>query len=223
MTSSSPGQLAHQFDDALQQHQAATVGMWAFLATEVLLFGGMFAGYGVYRHWYGETWALASRQLDLVLGTVNTFVLLTSSFTMALSVQAAELKQRGKLLGCLATTIGLGIVFLAIKGTEYWHKIESHLLPGPSFHWVGNPGEQGPAQLFFSYYFALTGTHAVHMVIGLCVLIALCVQTWRDKTGPIRGTSVENSGLYWHFVDIIWVFLFPLLYLIDRSQGGASL
>lgn len=221
MTSSSPGQLAHQFDDALQQHQAATAGLWAFLATEVLLFGGMFAGYGVYRHWYGETWALASRQLDLVMGTANTAVLLTSSFTMALTVQAAELRQRGRLLVRLAATIGLGIVFLGIKGTEYWHKIEAHLLPGPSFHWVGDPREQGPAQLFFSYYFALTGTHAVHMVIGLCVLIVLWIQIWRDKSGRISSTTVENIGLYWHFVDVIWVFLFPLLYLIDRSQGAS--
>ncbi|HEY4262700.1 MAG TPA: cytochrome c oxidase subunit 3, partial [Schlesneria sp.] len=135
MTSPSPTPLAHQFDNLDQQHQAATVGLWAFLATEVLLFGGMFAGYAVYRNWYGETWAAASHKLDLVMGTVNTAVLLVSSFTMALTVQAAEVGDRRKLLRYLATTIVLGSVFLAIKGSEYVHKIETNLLPGPAFHW----------------------------------------------------------------------------------------
>ncbi|MDB5343944.1 MAG: cyoC [Schlesneria sp.] len=218
MTNSAPTPLAHHFDNLDQQHRAATAGLWAFLATEVLLFGGMFAGYAVYRNWYGETWAAASHKLDLVMGTVNTAVLLVSSFTMALSVQAAEAGQRQKVLRYLATTIVLGAVFLAIKGSEYAHKIETKLLPGPHFHWDGVPADQGPAEIFFSYYFALTGTHAVHMVIGLLILIVLWIRIWRESRFVVNGQSVANMGLYWHFVDVIWVFLFPLLYLIDRSH-----
>jgi cytochrome c oxidase subunit 3 len=218
VTSPAPTPLAHQFDDLDQQHQAATAGLWAFLATEVLLFGGMFAGYAVYRNWYGETWAAASHKLDLVMGTVNTAVLLVSSFTMALSVQAAEAGQRRKLLQYLAMTIVLGSVFLTIKGSEYVHKIETHLLPGPAFHWDGAAADQGPAEIFFSYYFALTGTHAVHMMIGLLILIFLWIRIWRESRFVVNAQSVENMGLYWHFVDVIWVFLFPLLYLIDHSH-----
>jgi cytochrome c oxidase subunit 3 len=218
VTSPAPTPLAHQFDDLDQQHQAATAGLWAFLATEVLLFGGMFAGYAVYRNWYGETWAAASHKLDLVMGTVNTAVLLISSFTMALSVQAAEAGERQRLLRYLAITIVLGSVFLAIKGSEYAHKIETHLLPGTAFRWDGAAADQGPAELFFSYYFALTGTHAVHMMIGLLILIFLWIRIWREARFVVNVQSVENMGLYWHFVDVIWVFLFPLLYLIDRSH-----
>lgn len=218
MTSPSPTPLAHHFDNLEQQHEAATAGMWAFLATEVLLFGGMFAGYAVYRNWYHDAWTAASHKLDLILGTVNTAVLLLSSFTMALAVRAAELGERKGLLRYLAATIALGSVFLAIKGSEYAHKIADHLMPGPSFRWDGAANDQGPAELFFSYYFALTGTHAVHMTIGLLILFVLWIRVWRESKFIVNSQSIENIGLYWHFVDVIWVFLFPLLYLIDRSH-----
>jgi len=219
-TQSSP--LAMQFDDAEQQQLAATLGMWAFLATEVLFFGGMFAGYLVYRLWYPEVWAEASRHLDLVLGTINTAVLLSSSFTMALAVRAAQTDDTTLLRRLLMATLLLGTVFLGIKGWEYMHKVQESLLPGPGFHWEAtDAGAEGPARLFFSFYFAMTGVHALHMVIGLGLLAVLFVQAGRGRFSSNYFTPVENTGLYWHFVDIVWVFLFPLLYLIDRTGGPA--
>lgn len=217
MTTSSSPLLAHHFDDLDQQHQAATAGMWAFLATEVLLFGGLFAGYAVYRNWYGDVWTAASQKLDMPLGAVNTVVLLFSSFTMVLAVRAAEEGNRLQLLRHMAATILLGTVFLAIKGSEYAHKIESNLMPGTTFRWDGPASDQGPAELFFSYYFAMTGTHAVHMVIGMIVMIVLWLRIAFDRRSALNPQPIEIIGLYWHFVDVNWVFLFPLLYLIDRS------
>lgn len=209
--------VAMQFDDAAQQEQAATLGMWAFLATEVLFFGGMFAGYLVYRMWYPMAWAEASRELDLVLGTVNTAVLLGSSFTVALAVRSAQINQIEELRRLLLITLALGIVFLGIKGYEYAHKAEEHLVPGTGFQWEGVESAAGAAQLFFSFYFVMTGCHALHMVIGLGLLSVLWIQAGKGRFSSEYFTPVENVGLYWHFVDIVWVFLFPLLYLIDRS------
>jgi cytochrome c oxidase subunit 3 len=223
MSHTQPYPLAVQFDDAEQQRLAATLGMWGFLATEVLFFGGMFAGYLVYRMTYPSVWAEASRHLDLVLGTINTAVLLGSSFTMALAVRAAQTDESKQLRRFLVATMFLGTVFLGIKGWEYVHKIEESLLPGAAFHWDASAGgDSGPAELFFSFYFAMTGFHALHMVIGLGLLGVLVVQAGRGRFSSDYFTPVENVGLYWHFVDIVWVFLFPLLYLIDRTPGGAG-
>jgi cytochrome c oxidase subunit III len=210
--------LAPQFDDLAQQQHAAVAGMWVFLGSELLFFGGLFTGYTVYRHWFPEIWGAASRELDLTWGTINTAVLLGSSLTMALAVQAAQRGDRRGLLNRLSATIGLGAAFLGIKGWEYAQKFQHHLVPGFDFRWSGSAAESGPAELFFSFYFAMTGLHALHMIIGLGVLATIWLSARRRAYSPQYFTPVENAGLYWHFVDTIWVFLFPLLYLIDRSH-----
>lgn len=210
--------LAIQFDDLPQQKLSATLGMWAFLATEVMFFGGMFAAYAVYRYWYPHAWAEASRELDLWLGTVNTAVLLTSSLTMALAVDAARHGTRRHISRWLVLTIVLGVVFVGIKAYEYHHKWEEHLVPGRYFQWhEGDVRTAGAAELFFSFYFAMTGLHAFHMLIGFGVLGYILRRARRGDFSPEYYTPVEIAGLYWHFVDIVWVFLFPLLYLIDRT------
>ena len=205
---------AHHFDDVEQQHEASWLGMWVFLATEVMFFGGMFAGYFVYRHWYPQAFAAASNHLDVLLGCINTAVLICSSFTMALAVHSAETNKRKALVLFLVSTIVLGTVFLGIKFSEYHSKFVEHLVPGNAFAFPG-PFE-GQAEIFFSFYFAMTGMHAVHMIIGIGLLTVLA---WRAKRGRFSAayhTPVELAGLYWHFVDIVWIFLFPLLYLLGR-------
>jgi cytochrome c oxidase subunit 3 len=207
--------VAEQFDDARQQKESATVGMWIFLATEIMFFGGMFLGYAVYRSSYPAAFGEASRRLDIVLGAINTAILLTSSLTMAMAVHAAHAGKRRKLVGFLVATIVLGLGFLGIKFYEYFRKFEEHLVPGRTFSFEGANG--GHAQLFFSFYFAMTGMHALHMVIGIVMMGVLIVLARRGRFSPEYYNPVEMSGLYWHFVDIVWVFLFPLLYLVERS------
>jgi cytochrome c oxidase subunit III len=211
-----PSHLAHQFADAAQQHLAAKLGMWAFLATEVLFFGGLFTGYAVYWARYPEAWAEASRHLGLGLGAINTAVLLASSLTMAFAVDAARTNERRATVRHLMATIVLALIFLGIKGWEYADKWQAHLVPGDQFAWHGEQAA-GPVELFFSLYFAMTGCHALHMVIGVVVLGVLCWQAGRGAFSADYHTPVEMTGLYWHFVDCVWVVLFPLLYLIDRT------
>ncbi len=208
--------LAHQFDDLDQQHEAGWLGMWIFLATEVMFFGGMFTGYAVYRSVYPEAFVHASRELEIGLGATNTLVLILSSLTMALAVHAAQVGRRRSLLGFLLATMVLGLVFLGIKGIEYAHKFEHHLVPGGSFLFA-EPYTR-TAQIFFSFYFALTGMHALHMVVGVGLLTALVMRACSGEFSPEHHAAVEITGLYWHFVDIVWIFLFPLLYLIERHR-----
>ena len=205
---------AHQFDDAEQQHEASWLGMWVFLATEVMFFGGMFLGYTIYRSTYPEAFADASNHLDIWLGTINTAVLIGSSFTMALAVRSAQLGARKPLVRFLILTLVLGALFLGIKFTEYYAKIEEHLVPGSNFNYAGPLGRA--AEIFFSFYFAMTGMHALHMIIGLALLTGLIVKAGRGRFSSVYNTPVELVGLYWHFVDIVWIFLFPLLYLVGR-------
>ena len=206
--------VAHQFEDAAQQYETATLGMWAFLITEIMFFGGLFVGFFVYVLGHTQAFAEGSRHLDLALGTINTVVLLGSSLTMALAVRNAQEGNRNGQMLFLVLTMLLGLTFLGIKGVEYAHKFEQHLVPGPHF------GMEGPhaqsAQLFFSFYFAMTGVHALHMVIGVGLLAWLLVNAWRGKYTQAYFTPVEISGLYWHFVDVVWIFLFPTLYLVAR-------
>jgi cytochrome c oxidase subunit 3 len=209
--------LAHHFDDLDQQFEASTLGMWAFLITEIMFFGGLFLGYAIYRSLYPEAFAEASRLLDYRLGAINTAVLICSSLTMVLAVRAAQLGQRRTLVIFLLLTILLGSVFLGNKVVEYSHKFHDHLVPGPHFgpaHPLTYPQQ---AQIFFSFYFAMTGLHALHMIIGIGILAVLVVQAWRGRFFSEYFTPVDISGLYWHFVDIVWIFLFPLLYLISRT------
>jgi cytochrome c oxidase subunit III len=210
---------AHQFDTPEQQFEASNLGMWLFLATEVLFFGGLFAGYLQYRNWYPRAFAAGSHELDVTLGAINTAILLVSSLTMALAVHAAQTDRPRRSAALLAGTIVLGGTFLAIKAVEYAHKFAEGLVPGPSF--VPPPGDATQhVELFVSFYFALTGLHALHMVVGIGLLAVLTVMAWRRRYGSQYYTPVELTGLYWHFVDIVWVFLFPLFYLIH--QPGAS-
>jgi cytochrome c oxidase subunit 3 len=207
--------LAHQFDDIEQQHDSASLGMWIFLSTEIMFFGGMFLGYALYRGKYAPAYAQASRHLDVLLGGINTGVLLCSSLTMALAVHAAQLGGRRTVVLFLIATIALGAVFLGIKAYEYYEKFEEHLIPGHDFQFEGPNATH--AQLFFSFYFALTGMHALHMIIGIGMMLIMILLTMRRKFSAEYYFPIEMAGLYWHFVDIVWVFLFPLLYLVDRS------
>jgi cytochrome c oxidase subunit III len=208
---------AHHFDDLEQQHQASWLGMWVFLATEIMFFGGMFLGYTIYRTAYPQAFADASNHLDVWLGTVNTAVLICSSFTMALAVRAAQLGRAKPAILFLLLTIVLGAVFLAIKFTEYHAKFIEHLVPGGAF--VYDEARAAAAEIFFSFYFAMTGMHALHMLIGVGLLATLIVKTARGRFSADYYTPVELIGLYWHFVDIVWIFLFPLLYLAGRHFG----
>ena len=208
--------LAHQFDSLAQQSEATTLGMWVFLVTEVLFFGGLFATYMIYRNWYPDAFAAASHELDVTLGTINTAVLITSSLTMALAVRAAQLGQRRLVMMLLILTMVLGAAFLGVKSVEYYHKFVEHHVPGPTFHFEG--GHAPNAEMFFNLYFAMTGLHAFHMVIGVGIILIVMVQAWRGVYTPQNHNFVEGVGLYWHFVDLIWIFLFPLLYLIGRHH-----
>jgi cytochrome c oxidase subunit 3 len=209
--------VAHHFDDPQQQFAAAELGTWLFLTTEVLFFGGLFAGYFLYRFAYSEAFAAGSEHLDVVLGTLNTAVLLTSSLTMALAVRAAQTGTSRSLVRLLLATFTFGLIFLAVKGYEYYHKWEERLIPGTAFRFDGtlrSPTRAENVELFFSFYFGMTGVHALHMVIGLCLIGVLVAGARKDRFSEYYFTPVEMTGLYWHFVDIVWVFLFPLLYLI---------
>ncbi len=209
-----PDALAHQFDSLEQQNEAATLGMWVFLVTEILFFGGLFLTYAVYRNWYPEAFEAGSHAMLIWAGTTNTAVLITSSLTMALAVHAAQTGERRTLMLFLVLTMILGTVFLGIKGFEYYTEFTEHHVPGAGFQLPGT--EFYHAQLFFSLYFVMTGMHAAHMIIGLGIMAVMLWWSWRGVITKDYYNPIEVAGLYWHFVDIIWIFLFPLLYLIGR-------
>ncbi len=204
--------VAEQFDDMPQQHEASSFGMWVFLATEVLFFGGLFTSYVVYRTLYPDVFAEANKYMSVLLGGINTAVLLTSSFTMAMAVRSAQEGKRKKILFFLGVTMLLGLTFLGIKGVEYYAKYVEHLVPGASFRFEGPRPAQ--AEIFFLLYFCMTGLHAIHMIIGIGVLAVMTRLAWRNRFSAEYYAPIEVSGLYWHFVDIVWIFLYPLLYLI---------
>jgi cytochrome c oxidase subunit 3 len=206
--------LAHQFDSLEQQRETATLGMWCFLVTEVLFFGALFMTYALYRGWYPEAFTAASRELLIWPGTINTAVLITSSLTMALAVHAAQTGRRRSLMIFLVLTMILGSVFLGIKGFEYYEGFLEHHFPGSTFQF--EPEHFREAQIFFSLYYMMTGLHALHMIIGLGVMAVMVWLSWRGTITAEYYNPIEVSGLYWHFVDIVWIFLFPLLYLIGR-------
>jgi cytochrome c oxidase subunit III len=216
--------LQHQFVDMEQQRNATALGMWVFLGTEIMFFGGMFLAYLVYRYWYYAEFAAGSRSIDIVLGTVNTAVLICSSLTVALGVRAAKLGKRKLLLVLLLLTMLLGLTFLGIKGKEWYDKFEEHHVPGTSFNaqdivdkYPQLHLQQPPMQIFFSLYFAMTGLHALHMLVGIGIFSYLTFYAWKGHYTPQYHNPLEIGGLYWHFVDIVWIYLFPLLYLIDRK------
>jgi len=217
-TSSHSPALLHHFDSIEQQKEASTLGMWLFLVTEIMFFGGMFTAYIVYRTLYPNAFAAASHELDITMGAINTAVLICSSLSMALAVNAAQLGRRKSLVWFLILTIALGAVFLGIKAVEYHEKFVNHHVPGPSFHFDGPEAEH--AQLFFSLYFGMTGLHALHMIVGIVLLSILAIRAHRGRFGSEYYTPIDMTGLYWHFVDIVWIFLFPLLYLLGGHVRG---
>jgi cytochrome c oxidase subunit 3 len=228
--------LQHHFENMEQQREAGALGMWVFLVTELMFFGGMFLAYTLYRTKFPADFASASNHLDLTLGAVNTIVLILSSFTMALAVYSSQVgKQRNQIV-CLILTIVLGLTFLGIKAVEYHDKYEDHLVPGqlipgrpyaPEVQEHGAPDDKHKlhllpgatvkhVEMFYWIYFAMTGMHALHMIIGVGILSVILFFSFRGRYGPEYHNPVEITGLYWHFVDIVWIFLFPLLYLLGR-------
>ena len=206
--------LAHQFDDLAQQKEASTLGMWVFLVTEVLFFGGLFLVYTVYRRLYPMEFAASSRELVVWAGTINTFVLITSSLTMALGVRAAQLGERRIVMIFLALTMFLGCVFLGIKAFEYYKEWAEHHIPGVGFEF-SEASYAAHAQIFFSLYFMMTGLHGFHILGGIAAISWLLVRAIKGHFSANYYTPVDLVGLYWHLVDMIWIYLFPLLYLIQ--------
>ena len=206
--------VAHHFDDPEQQRLAAELGMWVFLATEVMFFGGMILAYTFYRYLYPQGFAHGSQHMDVVVGGVNTAVLLTSSYTVVVAVHAAQVGSRRMLVTNLVLTIALGLVFLCIKGYEWHHHWVEGLVPG--LRWTYAGPDARPVGLFFWLYFAMTGVHALHLTIGVAVMTVIAILARTGRYGPAYYNPVEVAGLYWHFVDVVWIFLLPRLYLIGR-------
>lgn len=205
-----PG-VAFQFDDAAQQRHAAALGMWGFLLTEFMLFSGLFTAFFAYWYLYQHPFVAGGEHLSVWLGGINTAVLLTSSLTMALAVHSAQTRNQRALVTYLLLTMVLGSVFLGIKLFEWHHEYVAGLLPGRHFTAQG-PGSR-ELELYFTFYFIMTGTHAFHMIVGILLMLFIAIFSKSLHLARGRATIVENVGLYWHFVDIVWVFLFPLLYL----------
>ncbi len=207
-----PSYLQHHFADSQQQEETAKLGMWIFLLTEVLLFGGLFAFYAIYRAWHPEMFVEAHKVLDIPMGALNTFVLITSSLTMALSIRAMQVNNKKQTIWLLVATLLLAATFLVIKYFEYSHKFHLGQLPGKYYTYEGitaaNP------HIFFSIYFTMTGLHGLHVVIGMAVITWVLIRTIKNNFSSEYYTPIEMTGLYWHLVDLIWIFLFPLLYLI---------
>jgi cytochrome c oxidase subunit III len=212
------GELFGQYKTMEQQRETAALGMWIFLSTEVLFFGGLFMTYTLNRSTYPDIFSEASKTIRLSLGAVNTVVLIASSLTMAMAVWSSQTGKKKLLTLFLIATLALGCVFLGIKAIEYHEKYVEHHIPGWNYQFEPNAdvATNAHTQLFFSLYFGMTGLHALHMIVGAGLLIWLIKESLRGRFTPEYNTPVENIGLYWHFVDIVWIFLFPLLYLIDR-------
>lgn len=213
--------VRHQFDTFEQQLDSSTIGMWTFLLTEIMFFGGMFAAYIIYRNMYPDAYASTTRFMNVILGGTNTAVLISSSFTMVMAVHSAQLGKRTQLIFFLCATLFLGAVFLGIKSVEYHEKWVEHLIPGPHFQY-DQVRYLRQAQILFFLYFAMTGMHALHMIVGAGLITYLLVMAIKKKFSAAYYTPVEMIGLYWHFVDIVWIFLFPLLYLIGHRHWGGS-
>jgi cytochrome c oxidase subunit 3 len=204
-----------QYKSVEHQKESATLGMWIFLATEIMFFGGLILSYTVYRAIYPEGFAEACNHMNTTLGAINTAILICSSFTMALVIHFTRMDNRKNQLRCLFLTAFLGCVFLAIKFYEYYEHYREGNVPAINFHYHGKFPQQ--AKIFFSLYFTMTGLHALHLIIGILIVLSVLILTWRGKFNSQYYWPVEFVGLYWHFVDIVWIFLFPFLYLIGKG------
>jgi cytochrome c oxidase subunit III len=213
VASGNPTHLQHHFADSEQQQESAKLGMWIFLLTEILLFGGLFCFYAIYRSWNPDMFYNAHTHLNLTMGAINTVVLITSSVTMALAIRSMQLDRKRAALINLFATLALASVFLVIKYFEYAHKFELGQLPGKFYTFEGIAGSN--PHVFFSVYFMMTGLHGIHVLIGMGVIGWIAYRTSRGQFSSQYYTPIELTGLYWHLVDLIWIFLFPLLYLIS--------
>jgi cytochrome c oxidase subunit III len=210
--------LAHHFENLEQQRETETFGMWLFLATEILIFGALITAYAIYRVRYPHDFEAASSKLNVLIGSINTIVLLSSSLTMVLSVHAVRTGQQKMLLTCLTLTIVLGGTFLGLKALEYYLDYKENLVPGLAFEpgeWTALTPPVNPqrVKLMLVFYYIMTGLHAVHMLVGMGLLVWLIARARKGTLTPVSYMAVEVVGLYWHFVDIVWIFLLPLLYL----------
>jgi cytochrome c oxidase subunit 3 len=222
-TATEHGVLAHHFDSLEQQRGAETLGMWTFLSTEVLVFGAMFAGYTAYRIQFPHAFEAASQHLNLLIAAINTVVLLTSSLTMALSVYATRTGKSSMLMTCLFLTALLGCVFMVLKAVEYYTDYVDQLVPGLAFdpaEWEAHQPPVNPqhVQLMLMFYYIMTGLHAVHLTVGIGLIVWLMIRARQGLLTPTRYIATEVVGLYWHFVDLVWIFLLPLLYLAGTRQ-----
>jgi cytochrome c oxidase subunit III len=206
---------AFQYATLAQQHDAAQLGMWTFLATEVLFFGGLICAYSAYRQGYPADFAAAGRHTKIVIGTVNTAILLTSSFLVAWAVTAAKLGSGRLAAALLFGAALLGAMFLGLKGYEYFEEFREHLIPALNFQF--DVAHARGAILFFLFYFAATGLHALHVGVGILVLLAIAWRARQNRYSPNYHSPITIAGLYWHFVDLVWIFLFALIYLPGRS------
>jgi cytochrome c oxidase subunit 3 len=216
------GTHAHHFDNWEQQRGAERLGMWMFLATEVLFFGGVMAAYTVYRLWFPVEFEAGSSRLNVLIAGINSVLLLTSSLTITLAIYAAKAGRRRDLRRYLGLTILLGLAFLGFKAVEYTTDYREGLIPGPNFTrdgWASPDLNLYRVQLFFIFYYVMTGLHVIHMLAGIGVLIYLYVRAARDDIAPDKYVAIEVTSLYWHFVDIVWMFLLPLLYLAGTHHG----
>jgi cytochrome c oxidase subunit 3 len=203
--------LRSHFSTPEQQRETTTLGMWIFLATEIMFFGGLFASYAVYRAWHPAAFERASSEMGIVLGSINTAVLICSSFTMAMAVHSSQEGKWKHLVLYLLATVVVGAIFLAIKFTEYYQHYQNHEAPG--FWFTTHDPQPGAYEIFFVFYFAMTGLHAVHMIIGIGLLLTLAARGALETFNETYHNPIVLTGLYWHFVDIVWVFLFAIFYL----------
>jgi cytochrome c oxidase subunit 3 len=215
MSEAHAGALAHHFETLEQQHNAASFGMWAFLVQEVMFFGGLFTTYLVYRGIYPEAFFEGSHHLPVAWGTLNTAVLIGSSLTMALAVRAAQLGNGLRSAFFIVSTMALAAVFLGVKAIEYTGKFNDGLIPG--VHWAPGADADAHLHIFYALYFVMTGMHALHMIVGLGLMVVVALKALRGRYSTGNYIGVEMLGLYWHFVDLVWIFLFPLLYLLSRN------
>jgi len=209
-----PHKVAHHYDTPVQEFAAGKFAFWLFLATEVMLFGGMFAGYFIFHTLYPETFKAGGHELNWKLGALNTTILLFSSFTMALGVRSAQTSKKGPMLGLMAVTVLCGFGFLVVKYFEYSAKVEHGLLPGHLFHGHGDIAAVPHIATFFAIYWTMTGIHGLHVIIGMALIVWAMKGAAANRYHAGYYLPVDLVGIYWHLVDLIWIFLFPLLYLV---------
>lgn len=209
-----PAHVSHHFRDATQQYDAAKQGVWIFMVTEILMFGAILIGYGIYHHLYPQTFAEGASHLDWKMGFINTLVLIFSSFTMAISISLVQQNKQKQAALALGTTLLCGAIFMCIKYLEYSHKFHLGFFPGLHLNVAETGAANSNLGLYFGFYFAMTGLHGIHVLIGMGLITWLFIRTMRGDFHSQYWAPIEGVGIFWHIIDLIWIFLFPLLYLV---------